>query len=332
MTHPADPTDRASGSASESFLSFGASVVVHIALGAAMVLAASRTPPEPPVVQAELWSSLPPLQPATSNTPPPQSAEPPAAQQPDTPKLALPDPGQSAAEIALEKKKAEEARLEKEKQQQAEADKAARAKEERGKAEKERAEKEKAKLAEAEKNEKRARKDAADELKRQQAADRLAKIKADRDRKKEKDQQDKLLEDQRKDQLAAVNNLFGDPKAKIADAGKDAVTKSGTADGSAKGERVGAAATYIQIIEGEIRSRVKYRGAETSGLVISVEVSILGKIGEIRVLSKSNNPRFDEAVKTAINEIKISGGFPAPKDPKHVEEPIKLFLNWKPIN
>jgi colicin import membrane protein len=283
-------------------------------------------------VQAELWSSLPPLQPAAANTPPPQSAESPAAAQPDTPKLALPDPGPSAAEIALEKKKAEEAQIEKDRQQRVTAEKAAREKEDREKAKKARAEKEKAELAEAERNDKRARKEAADELRRQKEQERLAKIKADRDRKKEKDQQDKLLEDQRRDTLAAVNNLFGDPKAKIADAGKDAVTKSGTADGSAKGERVGAAATYVEIIKGEIESRVKHSGAETSFLVISVEVSTLGKIGDVRVLSKSNNPRFDEAVKTAINRIKISGGFPPPKDPKNVEHPIEIRLQWKPIN
>ncbi len=333
MTHPADHTGQAADSASESFLSFGASVVVHIALGAAMVLAASRTPPEPPVVQAELWSSLPPLQPATANVPPAQTAESPAAAQPDTPKLALPDPGPSAADIALEKKKAEETRLEKEKQRQAEAEKAARKKEEREKAEKDRANKEKAALAEAERNNKLASKEAADELKRQKDQERLEKIKDAKDRQREKERQRKFIEDQRKDQLANVNNLFGDPKARIADAGKDAVTKSGTADGSAKGARTGAPGSYEDIVKGAIASRMdEFKGAETTDLKLTIEVSKSGAIGAVRILNPSNSPRYDAAVQAAINKIRSSGGLPPPPKIEDVNEPIEITMRHKPRN
>lgn len=318
MTHPADHTGQAADSASESFLSFVASVVVHIALGAAMVLAASRTPPEPPVVQAELWSSLPPLQPATANVPPAQTAESPAAAQPDAPKLALPDPGPSAADIALEKKKAEEVQLEKDRQQRVAAEKAAREKEAQAKAAadkaaKERAEKEKADLAEAAKQAKIAREKAAEELKRREEEERLAKKRAEEEKRRQEAKLKKALEVQRREQEEAILKQFGsDPKAKAADAGRDAVSKAGTADGAAKGDRSGAAATWLQRVRGVIESRVTYRGDNTSDLIITVEISSNGDIGALVIKNPSNSPRYDEAVKRAITQMKSSGGVPPP--------------------
>lgn len=339
MTHPADHREEASGSASESLLSFSASVVVHIALGAAMVLAASRTPPEPPVVQAELWSSLPPLQPAAANTPPPQSAESPAAAQPDTPKLALPDPGPSAADIALEKKKAEEAQIEKDRQQRVAAEKAAREKEAqakaaaekaaREKAAKERAEKEKADLAEAAKQAKIAREEAAKELRKREEEERLAKKRAEEEKRRQEAKLKKALEAQRREQEEAILKQFGsDPKAKAADAGRDAVSKAGTADGAAKGERSGAAATWLQRVRGVIESRVTYRGDNTSDLILTVEISNNGDIGALVIKTPSNSPRYDEAVKRAITQVKSSGGVPAPPQGLDTRE-VEIILRHR---
>ena len=329
MTHPANHTEGASGSGSDSLLSFGASVVVHIALGAAMVLAASRTPPEPPVVQAELWSSLPPLQPAAANSPPPQATEPAPAPLPDTPKLALPDPGPSAAEIALEKKKAEEAQLEKDRQQRAAAEKAAREKEAREKAAKERAEKEKAELAEAAKQAKIAREEAAKELKKREEEERLAKKRAEEEKRRQEAKLKKTLEAQRREQEEAILKQFGsDPKAKAADAGRDAVSKAGTADGAAKGERSGAAATWLQRVRGVIESRVTYRGDNTSDLILTVEISSNGDIGALVIKTPSNSPRYDEAVKRAITQVKSSGGVPAPPQGLDTRE-VEIILRHR---
>ena len=308
-----------------------------------MVLAASRTPPEPPVVQAELWSSLPPLQPATANTPPPQSDEPPAAQQPDTPKLALPDPGQSAAEIALEKKKAEEAQIEKDRQQRVAAEKAAekaaREKEAqakaaaekatREKAAKERAEKEKAELAEAARQAKIAREEAAKELRKREEEERLAKKRAEEEKRRQEAKLKKALEAQRRENEEAILKQFGsDPKAKAADAGRDAVSKAGTADGAAKGERSGAAATWLQRVRGVIESRVTYRGDNTSDLILTVEISSNGEIGGLVIKTPSDSPRYDEAVKRAITQVKSSGGVPAPPQGLDTRE-VEIILRHR---
>ncbi|MDP5128062.1 MAG: hypothetical protein NWP33_08025, partial [Burkholderiaceae bacterium] len=91
---------RASGL--ESSVATLGSLTVHAALGLAMLLAIDVQKEEPPVVQAELWSSLPaeiaanaPLAPAPTPSPPIKD-------------IAPAQPNAEEAEIALAKKKAEE--------------------------------------------------------------------------------------------------------------------------------------------------------------------------------------------------------------------------------
>ncbi|MFZ9314961.1 MAG: cell envelope integrity protein TolA [Burkholderiaceae bacterium] len=337
MAYPEAPTEQTSGSAPETLLAFGASVVVHIVLGAAMVLAASRTPPEPPVVQAELWSSLPPLQPATANSPPP-AAEAPAPESPDTPKLTLPDPGPSAADIALEKKKAEEARIEKETQQKAAEEKAAREKEAqakaaaekaaREKAARERAEKEKADLAEAAKQAKIAREEAARELKKREEEERLAKKRAEEEKRRQEAKLKKALEAQRREQEEAIFKGFGsDPKAKAADAGKDRTTKAGVAGGAELGDRTGVLADYSAAIRARIRARITFdpaRAPNNPEAIFEVTQLSTGQISKVTLKKSSGNPAWDSAVERAIQ-----ASTPLPKAADGSVEPL-LILSFRP--
>jgi colicin import membrane protein len=304
-----------------------------------MVLAATRTPPEPPVVQAELWSSLPPLQPATASPASPQTSEPPPQQPTNAPTVSLPDPGPTPAEIALEKKKAEEQQREKEAQERAERERLAREKEAqekaaaekaaRDKVAKERAEKEKQELAEAERQAKIAREEAARELKKREQDERLAKKRAEDEKRRQEAKLQKAIEAQRREEEEAVLKQFGaNLKAKAADAGRDAVSKTGTADGAAKGDRSGAAATWLQRVRGVIESRVSFRGDNTSDLILTVQISSTGEIGSLVIKSPSNNPRYDEAVKRAINQVKSSGGVPAPPQGLDTRE-VEIILRHR---
>ena len=111
---------RASGL--ESSVATLGSLTVHAALGLAMLLAIDVQKEEPPVVQAELWSSLPaeiaanaPLAPAPTPSPPIKD-------------IAPAQPNAEEAEIALAKKKAEEEETRRRAEEQAEKDRALKAK------------------------------------------------------------------------------------------------------------------------------------------------------------------------------------------------------------
>ena len=118
--HQSPQGTRASGL--ESSVATLGSLAVHAALGLAMLLAIDIQKEEPPVVQAELWSSLPaeiaanaPLAPAPTPSPPIED-------------IAPAQPNAEEAEIALAKKKAEEEETRRRAEEQAEKDRALKAK------------------------------------------------------------------------------------------------------------------------------------------------------------------------------------------------------------
>lgn len=219
-------------------------LAVHGLLVVALVLNLDWLSIDPPPVQAELWSSLPPERSPTPDPTPklPSAPEPPPRPEP-TPE----------AEIALEKQK-------------------------------------KAKAREAEK---------ARSLEKKREEDK----KRQEDRKK----QAQRLE---KERAAELKRLGLDPKAKPADKGKDAATKAGVANGSAKGERTGREAEWADRVKGLLESRVRYRGANTSDLEVEILLLPTGQLQSARLVTESNSPNYDQAVLDAIRAMT----FPKPPD------------------
>lgn len=90
-----------------------ASLAVHLGLAAAMVISVNWGWHSPVAIQAELWSSLPPIQTPSQPTPQPTPEPPPAkTETKPTPSSAspakIPPPEPSAADIALQKKREQE--------------------------------------------------------------------------------------------------------------------------------------------------------------------------------------------------------------------------------
>ena len=259
----------------DSLRALAASIGVHLVLVLALVVSLNWNTEPSEPVQAELWSSLPPEKPAPRVSP---KAAPEPAPEPK------PDPAVRDAEIALAKKK----KAEQEAQQKAETQKQAKLKQERDKAAKEKAAKEKA---------------AKDKAAKEQAA-------------KEKAQQEraaaKRLAEQREAELA---RLGLDAKAKPQAKGKDSQTKAGVASGVDQGARSGREAEWIDKVKASIRGRVRYNGADTSDMTLSISLLPTGQITKIQKKSGSNSAAYDAAVLRALESITK-----LPKPPDGVRE------------
>lgn len=324
-------------------LAFLGSVALHIALGAVMVLAVNRPPPEEPVVQAELWSSLPPMQPATPATPaPPPAPEPPpaAAPEPIPPPPQAAEPAPTEADIALEKKRAEEdralqarreaqERAEKERiaQQKAAQEKLARERAAREKAEKDKAEK--AALEEAARQSALARQKAAEELKRRAEQDKLAKQKAAEEEQRRQAAIKKEVDRQRREQEQLVLKQLGnDAKARAADEGKDQVTKAGVSGGAKIGDRSGVLASYAALIRTHIRVNIRgfdpARAPNNPEVIFEVSQLANGQISNIVMKQSSGNSAWDATVRRAIE-----ASSPLPRAPDGSVEPV-LTLSFRP--
>jgi colicin import membrane protein len=264
----------------DSLRALAASIGVHLVLVLALVVSLNwNTNPSEPV-QAELWSSLPPEKPAPRVTP---KAAPEPAPQPK------PDPAAQDAEIALAKKK----KAEQEAQQKAELDKQAKLKQEKEKAAKEKAAKEK--LA-----------------KERAAKEKAAKEKAAKEKAQQERAAAKRLAEQREAELA---RLGLDAKAKPQAKGKDSQTKAGVASGVDQGARSGREAEWIDKVKATIRGRVRYNGADTTDMTLTINLLPTGQITKIQKKSASNNAAYDAAVLRALESITK-----LPKPPDGVRE------------
>jgi colicin import membrane protein len=264
----------------DSLRALAASIGVHLVLVLALVVSLNwNTNPSEPV-QAELWSSLPPEKPAPRVTP---KAAPEPAPEPK------PDPAVQDAEIALAKKK----KAEQEAQQKAELEKQAKLRQEKEKAAKEKAAKEKAVKEKAEK-------------------EKAAKEKAAKEKAQQERAAAKRLAEQREAELA---RLGLDAKAKPQAKGKDSQTKAGVASGVDQGARSGREAEWVDKVKATIRGRVRYNGADTSDMTLTISLLPTGQITKIQKKSASNNSAYDAAVLRALESINK-----LPKPPDGVRE------------
>lgn len=198
-----------------------------------------------------------------------------------TPKAApepAPDPKPDPAIRDAEIALAKKKKAEQEAQQKAQAEKQAKLKQEKDKAAKERAAKEKA-----------------------------AKEKAQQERAAAK-----RLAQQREAELA---RLGLDAKAKPQAKGKDSQTKAGVASGVDQGARSGREAEWIDKVKASIRGRVRYNGADTSDMTLSISLLPTGQITKIQKKSGSNSAAYDAAVLRALESITK-----LPKPPDGVRE------------
>ena len=295
---------RASGL--ESSVATLGSLAVHAALGLAMLLAIDVKEEEPPVVQAELWSSLPaeiaanaPLAPSPTPSPPIKD-------------IAPAQPNAEEAEIALAKKKAEEEETRRKAEEQAERDRLV-----KEKAEKDRQDKLKQARITKEKEEAERRKKRADE-------------KAARERAELEQRRKEATERIREEQLAQVRQSLGqDPKAKAADNGDDLRTKAGVAGGAEIGDRTGVIADYAASIRARIRTRISFDPARAPDYpegVFVVEQQATGRVLKVTKKKSSGNAGWDAAVERAI-----WGSSPLPKTADgSVENP--LTLAFRPLD
>ncbi|MBM3375687.1 MAG: cell envelope integrity protein TolA [Betaproteobacteria bacterium] len=327
---------------SSAGLAFLGSLVLHIVLGAAMVLAVHRPPPEDPVVQAELWSSLPPMQPARPAPPVTPAPEPapvaPAEPMPPAPEAAEPVP--SEADIALEKKRAEEdraLRARREAQERAEKERiaqqrAAQEKLAREKTAKDRAEKDKAEKAareEAARQSALAQKKAAEDLKRRAEQEKVAKQKAAEEEQRRQAAIKKEVDRQRKEQEQLVLKQLGnDARARAADEGKDQMTKAGVSGGAKIGDRSGVLASYAALIRAHIRVNIRGfdpdRAPNNPEVIFEVSQLANGQITGIVMRQSSGNTAWDATVRRAIE-----ASSPLPRAPDGSVEPV-LTLSFRP--
>ncbi|MGA0984686.1 MAG: cell envelope integrity protein TolA, partial [Burkholderiaceae bacterium] len=307
------------------------SLAVHAALGLAMLLAIDVKEEEPPVVQAELWSSLPaelaanePVAPAP--TPSPPAKEPAPAR-----------PSAQEAEIALAKKKAEEEQARRKAEEQAERDRLRKAKEAaeqkrlaEEKAERDRLAKEKAERAEKDRLEKLQQARLAKEKEEAERRKKLAEEKAARERAELEQRRKEATERIRQEQLAKVKASLGqDPKAKAADKGDDVRTRAGVAGGAEMGDRTGVLADYAASIRARIRSRISFdpvRAPDNPEVIFVVEQQATGRVVKVTKKKSSGNAGWDAAVERAI-----WGSSPLPKTADgQVENP--LTLAFRPLD
>lgn len=312
-------------------LAFLGSVFLHLAIGAVMVLAAQRPTPEDPVVQAELWSSLPPMQPPTpaqAATPPAPEPEPnAAAAEPSSPAPAPAEAAPSEADIALEKKRAEEEqarRAQQEAQERAEKERIA-----QQKAAQEKRAREKAALEEAARQSALARQKAAEELKRRAEQDKAAKQKAAEEERRRQAAIKKEIDRQRREQEELVLKQFGnDAKARAADEGKDQATKAGVSGGAKIGDRSGVLASYAALIRAHIRVNIRgfdpARAPNNPEVIFEVAQLASGQITGIVMKQSSGNTAWDATVERAIR-----ASSPLPRASDGSVEPV-LTLSFRP--
>ncbi|MGA0954741.1 MAG: cell envelope integrity protein TolA [Burkholderiaceae bacterium] len=331
---PPQSTQGTQASGLEATVATLGSLAVHAALGLAMLLAIDVKEEEPPVVQAELWSSLPaelaanaPVAPAP--TPSPPAKEPAPAR-----------PSAQEAEIALAKKKAEEEQARRKAEEQAERDRLRKAKEAaeqkrlaEEKAERDRLAKEKAERAEKDRLEKLQQARLAKEKAEAERRKKLAEEKAARER-AELEQRRKEAAERiqriRQEQLAQVKASLGqDPKAKAADKGDDVRTRAGVAGGAEMGDRTGVLADYAASIRARIRSRISFdpvRAPDNPEVIFVVEQESNGRVVKVTKKKSSGNAGWDAAVERAI-----WGSSPLPKTADgQVENP--LTLAFRPLD
>lgn len=155
------------------------------------------------------------------------------------------------------------------------------------------------------------------QAKLKQEKDKAAKEKAEKEKAaKEKAQQEraaaKRLAEQREAELA---RLGLDAKAKPQARGKDSQTKAGVASGVDQGARSGREAEWIDKVKASIRGRVRYNGADTSDMTLSISLLPTGQITKIQKKSGSNSAAYDAAVLRALESITK-----LPKPPDGVRE------------
>ena len=287
----------------ESSVATLGSLAVHAALGMALLLAIDVQKEEPPVVQAELWSSLPAEIAANA----PLAPEP--TPSPSIKDIASAQPKAEEAEIALAKKKAEEeeTRRRAEEQKRRADEKAEKDRQDKRKQAQITKEKEEAERLKKRTDEKAARERAALEQRRKEATERI-----------------------RQEQLAQVRQSLGqDPKAKAADQGEDVRTKAGVAGGAEIGDRTGVLADYAASIRARIRNRISFdpaRAPDNPEVVFVVEQQATGRVLKVTKKKSSGNAGWDAAVERAI-----WGSSPLPKTSDGlVENP--LTLAFRPLD
>ena len=314
---PRQPPQGTRASGLESSVATLGSLTVHAALGLALLLAIDVKKEEPPVVQAELWSSLPAE--IAADAP----VAPPAQPSPAIKDVSPAQPNAEEAEIGLAKKKAEEVEIRRKAEEQADEQKRrADEKAERDRLVKEKAEKDRQdKLKQArvtkEKEEAERRKKLADE-------------KAARERAALEQRRKEATERIRQEQLAQVRQSLGqDPKAKAADQGEDVRTKAGVAGGAEMGDRTGVLADYAASIRARIRNRISFdpaRAPDNPEVVFVVEQQATGRVLKVTKKKSSGNAGWDAAVERAI-----LGSSPLPKTADgSVENP--LTLSFRPLD
>ena len=328
---PPQSTQGTQASGLEATVATLGSLAVHAALGLAMLLAIDVKEEEPPVVQAELWSSLPaelaanaPVAPAP--TPSPQTKEPAPA-----------PPSAEEAEIALAKKKAEEEQTRRKAEEQAERDRLLKAKEAteqkrlaEEKAERDRLAKEKTERAEKDRLDKLQQARLAKEKEEAERRKKLAEEKAARERAELEQRRKEATERIRQEQLAQVKASLGqDPKARAADKGDDVRTRAGVAGGAEMGDRTGVLADYAASIRARIRSRISFdpvRAPDNPEVIFVVEQQATGRVIKVTKKKSSGNAGWDAAVERAI-----WGSSPLPRTADgQVENP--LTLAFRPLD
>ena len=106
-----------------------------------------------------------------------------------------------------------------------------------------------------------------------------------------------------------------DAKAKPQAKGKDSQSKAGVASGVDQGARSGREAEWIDKVKASIRGRVRYNGADTSDMTLSISLLPTGQITKIQKKSGSNSAAYDAAVLRALESITK-----LPKPPDGVRE------------
>jgi colicin import membrane protein len=283
-----------------------------------MLLAIDVQKEEPPVVQAELWSSLPAELAANAPVATPLQPSPPIKES------APAQPNAEEAEIALAKKKAEEEETRGKAEEQAEKDRARKAKQadEQKRLADEKAERDRLeKLKQA-----RLTKDKEEAERRK----KLAEEKVTRERAELEQRRKEATERIRQEQLAQVMQSLGqDPKAKAADKGDDLRTKAGVVGGAEMGDRTGVLADYAASIRARIRNRISFdpaRAPDNPEVVFVVEQQATGRVIKVTKNKSSGNAGWDAAVERAI-----WGSSPLPKTADgQVENP--LTLAFRPLD
>ena len=320
-----------------------ASLAVHLGLAAALVISVNWGWHSPVAIQAELWSSLPPIQPPSQATvqptaePPPPKAEPKPTPPSASPAKIPPPPEPSAADIALQKKREQEkkaAELKLAQKKEAEQREQEKRDQERREAEQREQEKRDQERREAEQREEERKAAERRELDRKEAERReLERREAQRIAQEKKLAEKRLREKQAAERLAAQRDselarLGLDPNAKAVTKGKDIVSKAGVDDGAEIGSKTGELADYAALIRARVLSRIRFDPALAPGnpdVIFLVEQSASGEITNVTKKKPSGVLIWDNAVERAIM---ASSPLPKKKDGS-VERMLELRFRPK---